>query len=129
MGGLFSEAEVISVYTRAQAIEDGVLVDVSHWAGTGPDGMLGGFPVPVVFTRALFDVVDVDARPERERPACQSTRGRAHDVLFMARLAFAQAKRPDVFFRLLLTNGRQKLAQLRAVWDGDGVTIGFPEDF
>ena len=35
--------EPISIYTRQQAIEDGVLVDVSDWAGSGPDGMLGGF--------------------------------------------------------------------------------------
>ena len=42
----------VSVYTREQAIEDGVLVDVIDWASSGPDGMLGGFPVPVVMTRA-----------------------------------------------------------------------------
>jgi len=46
--------EPISIYTREQAIEDGVLVDVSDWAGPGPDGMLGGFRVPVVMTRALW---------------------------------------------------------------------------
>lgn len=31
--------EPISVYSRAQAIEDGFLVDVTAWAGDGPDGM------------------------------------------------------------------------------------------
>jgi hypothetical protein len=38
--------EPISVYTRAQAVADGVLVDVTAWASTGPEGMLGGFTVP-----------------------------------------------------------------------------------
>src|ERR1035437_215853 len=28
----------ISVYTREQAFEDGVLVDVTPWASSGPDG-------------------------------------------------------------------------------------------
>ena len=44
----------ISIYTREQAIEDGVLVDVTEWAGSGPNGMLGGFSVPVAMTRALW---------------------------------------------------------------------------
>jgi hypothetical protein len=83
----------ISVYTRAQALADGVLVDVTPWASNGPEGMLGGFSVPVAITRALWAVIDIDTREQtgvdprwrrlaRERG--ESTRGRAHDVLWLA---------------------------------------------
>jgi hypothetical protein len=51
----------ISIYTREQAIEDGALVDVTEWASSGANGMLGGLTVPVVMTRALWWVVDLDA--------------------------------------------------------------------
>ena len=40
---------VISVYTRAQAIEDGILVDVSETAREA------GFKIPVAITRAVWD--------------------------------------------------------------------------
>lgn len=132
--GFWDDAEVISCYTRAQAIDDGVLVDVSEW-GSAETGFLGGFKCPVAMTRALWDVVDVDAwEPASRRPIHQDTRGRAHDVLWMASLALRvglarKPPRPDRSFDLLLSNGRARKAKLRAVIDGDGVTIGFPEDF
>jgi len=114
--------EPISVYTREQAIEDGVLVDVTEWAReTGING-------PTVITAALWHLVDIDSKP---RPCpTQSTRGRAHDVLSLAafalRGALAARREPDVFYRCRL--GRVT-PQLRAVAAGDGVTIGLPEDF
>ena len=40
---------VISVYTRAQAIEDGILVDVSETAREA------GFRIPVAVTRSVWD--------------------------------------------------------------------------
>ena len=132
--------EPISIYTREQAIEDGVLVDVSNWAGSGPDGMLGGFLVPVAVTRALWDQIDLDASDRAAwrrlaRGRGESTRGRAHDVLWMASLAARRSPRADrIPVGVLVTaegsRGRlvRKTLCLEAVIDGDGVTIGFPED-
>jgi hypothetical protein len=125
----FEDADVISVYTREQAIEDGVLVDVTEW-GSADRGFLGGFTCPVAFTSALWSVVDIDSR--KRRPPLQSTRGRAHDVLWMGSLALRGAlRRGDnrADYVLILSNGRSKRARLRIVADGDGITIGFPEDF
>ena len=39
----------ISVYTRRQAIDDGVLVDVTKWANEA------GFKLPAVVTRAVWE--------------------------------------------------------------------------
>jgi len=134
----------ISVYTRQQAIEDGVLVDVSAWASSGPDGMLGGFRLPVAITRALWAVIDIDAPDGRAEPRWhvlsrrrgESTRGRAHDVLWMAAVAARRNSETDrVGYSVLITtegkSGRlvRKRVTLEMVIDGDGMTIGFPEDF
>jgi hypothetical protein len=80
MGNPFSDPDVVIVrYTRAQAIEDGVLVDVSEWAS--PREMMGGFRIPVAMTAAVWAYV------QAPKDSPESTRGRAHDVLWMASLA------------------------------------------
>lgn len=71
--------EIIHSYTRKQAIADGVLVDVSEWAS--PQGMMGGFTIPVAMTAAVWALVEASAGSHED------TRGRAHDVLWMAALA------------------------------------------
>jgi hypothetical protein len=135
--------EPIAIYTRAQALADGVLVDVTAWASSGPDGMLGGFTVPVAITRALWDVIDIDHHGDDEarwrtlaRERGESARGRAHDVLGLA--AMAARRNPDrdtVRYAVLMTvegtGGRlaRKTLSVEARIDGDGVTIGFAEDF
>ena len=133
--------EPISIYSREDAFEDRALVDVSEWSGSGPDGMLGGFAVPVAITRALWDVINLDALPEARwtrlvRERGESTRGRAHDVLWMAGVAARQNGTTDrMRFPVLMTvpgkAGRvvRKRLDLEAVIDADGVTVGFPEDF
>ena len=107
--------EPVSTYSRAQAIEDGVLVDVSEWAS--PREMMGGFVVPVAMTAALW------AKVEAPKGSIQDTRGRAHDVLWLASLA-VRMKRG--YYKVKLGN---RAPVLRVVVDGDGVTIGYPGDF
>jgi len=134
----------VSVHTREQAIEDGVLVDVTRWASSGPDGMLGRFKVPVAITAALWAVIDVDRRDgephddwrARVRERGESTRGRAHDVLWLARVAAARSLKADrARYPVLMTaegrSGRFVRTRLvvEARIDGDGITIGFPSDF
>ena len=71
----FEGAPIIYRYTRAQAIEDGVLIDLTEWAkGTG-------FKIPVACTSAGWqDYVEPPAAPKE---LGQSIRGRAHDLLWM----------------------------------------------
>ena len=66
--------ECISVYTRKQAIDDGVLVDVTTVANEA------GFKWPTAMTRAVYDrYVEV---PE-ELAGCQDISGRCWDILWM----------------------------------------------
>ena len=67
---------VLSAYTRAQAIEDGFLVDVSETAREA------GFKIPVAVTRAVWE--RLVALPEGYR-GFQDEAGRLWDVLWMAR--------------------------------------------
>jgi hypothetical protein len=128
--GPFSEADVISRYTREQAIEDGVLVNMTEW-GSATGGFLGGFTCPVAFTRALWEAVE--AIPE-SLVGIADVRGRAHDVLSIASLALrgAQERQGDwVTFDVMLPyrGTRQRKHRLYLILDRDGVTIGFPGDF
>ena len=73
--------EIISVYTRAQALADGVLIDA------GPMAREAGFRWPVAITAGAWAdcVTWSDADSERQTPQDQS--GRLWDVLFMAAYA------------------------------------------
>ncbi len=77
---------VLSVYTRAQAIEDGFLVDVSDTAREA------GFRIPVAVSRTVWD--RLIALPEGYR-GFQDERGRLWDVLWMARYYALSASGSD----------------------------------
>jgi hypothetical protein len=57
---VFTDADLIHVYTRAQAIEDGQLVDVSEWARRA------GFCIPVAVTRTVWGQC-IEVPPRRRR--------------------------------------------------------------
>jgi hypothetical protein len=80
--------EVIDAYTRAQAIEDGVIVPAA--ADVADDA---GFRVSVVLTRAAWEdcVAWSDADSARQVP--QDETGRLFDVLHMAVLGIRSASR------------------------------------
>lgn len=74
--------ELIHSYTRAQAIKDGVLIDVSDTARHA------GFRFPVAITAAAWaDCVEwPQETAERKKGACQDEQGRLWDVVYMASL-------------------------------------------
>ncbi len=83
MADFWEGAEVISTYTRAEAIDDGVLVDLTEWA-SADKGFHGGFSCPVAVTSTVW--ADIEAIPKRLQ-GIADVRGRAHDLLWMASLA------------------------------------------
>jgi hypothetical protein len=87
--GFWDEAEIISSYSRAQAIEDGVLVDVSAAAREA------GIKFPVALTRAVWgQCVEVPGGVEY-----QDERGRLWDVISMLKFAIGRARGPAVLIR------------------------------
>ena len=70
--------EVIYAYTRAQAIADGVLVDVSQTAREA------GFRWPVAMTRTVWEDCVAWSEDDNRRQVYQDQSGRLWDVLWMA---------------------------------------------
>lgn len=95
--GFWSDADIVSVYSRCQAIDDGVLVDVSETAAEA------GFRYPVALTSTVWNMVeDIPASKK-----WQDTKGRLWDVLWMA---MNQAKRSggtQTMFSLIMHHGRK----------------------
>lgn len=77
--------KVIYRYTRAQAIEDGVLVDVSETAREA------GFRWPVAMTSAAWADCVAWSEEDNHRQVYQDESGRLWDVLWMAFVAIRSA--------------------------------------
>lgn len=101
--GFWDDAEIISSYSREQAIDDGFLVDVSEWAKET------GFKYPVAMTREVWDrYVEVPEGVE-----CQDIRGRAHDCLWMCLLAARRTSGPEMLFTVYVRNDNRKPKPVR----------------
>ena len=93
---LWHGADVISTYSRQDAIEDGVLVDVSQ-SNAYRDA---GFAYPVALTTAVFEIVNGIS----PRHAHETFDARLYDVLFLARIAARRHPNADtVHFQVLMT--------------------------
>jgi len=121
--------EIIHSYSRAQAIEDGLLIDVSETAREA------GFRFPVAVTREAWERYIVPSEEDRKRWG-QDTNGRLWDTLWMLRHAIksARAGQQEILFKVYFTmRGRQELATLKAVaGPGDNfepvITVMLPEE-
>ncbi|MEK7415680.1 MAG: DUF6573 family protein [Planctomycetota bacterium] len=76
---LFTDADLIHSYSRAQAIADGVLIDISELAAQS------GFRFPVAITAAAYAEC-ISLTPSAEDMGCDVV-GRTCDVLTCLRLA------------------------------------------
>jgi len=127
--GFWEGAEVIYAYTRAQAIEDGVLIDVSSVAKEA------GIKFPVAMTSTVWgEYVEVP-----EGVIAQDEQGRLWDILWMFRCAAARFNGDTLLFKLYVRNHNRErlnsrdLVTLKAVCGpGDTpeavITIMFPDE-
>ena len=148
----WSDADIIDSYTRRQAIEDGVLVQLS---GPGYQGdpwvpemvAEAGFRYPVAMTATTFCryVAPLEGDGEELAP-CQDIQGRLWDVLWMLKAAIRRIQAPKAILHFSLrvvpnvpanyakpNPPRPKLVHLKAVGgpDDDGspcLTIMLPEE-
>ncbi|CAJ9985250.1 DUF6573 family protein [Burkholderia pseudomallei] len=78
--------KTISSYTRAQAIADGVLVNVSGLAREA------GFRIPVAVTSAVWADCVAWTEADSKKQVAQDENGRLWDVLWMGALAAKRAR-------------------------------------
>lgn len=125
---MFTEEDIIFAYTRAQALEDGVLIDVSETAREA------SFSYPVALTRAVWSkYVEVPEGVEGQDEA-----GRLWDIVWMFRHAIRRnSDRSELRFQLHVRNdnrdGTPPLVELKAVCgpgdDGSPcITVMLPEE-
>lgn len=113
---IFTTEDIIDIYTRAQAIEDGVLVDVSETAREA------GIKFPTAMTRTVWvEVVEPD---EIAKSHGESEQGRLWDVVYMLRVAIKAGMRGDIirYYLIATKGGRQHRVELKAVC-GPGDTL------
>ncbi len=103
---LFTHKDVIFTYTRVQAIEDGVLVDVTHIAQEA------GFVWPVAVTAAVWALIH-DIPPRFQ--GIQDVEGRLWDVVWSASCAARRNAGTQTLYRLILHHGRKTYATLKMV--------------
>ena len=113
--------EVISSYSRRQAIEDGVLVDLmqGEWGDTVRES---GFKFPIAMTATAFAQtvwpIEDEKEAEKLRRRCQDLKGRLWDVLHMLLMAIRQAGHTSVIpykLTVVQATGRSQLVHLKAV--------------
>src|SRR5207247_10872401 len=98
---LWEEGDLISTYPRAQALADGVLVDIPPWAREA------GFTIPVAVTAAVWATLEPSVAL---RQLGQSVTGRAWDLLMILRSTVRRAGKTDrVHFAPLLVVDPQQL--------------------
>ncbi len=86
----FEDCTVVSIFTRAQAISDGILIDVSKQARDL------GFRYPVAVTDTIWNsCINWDNEQEKIH---QDESGRLYDVLWMAMLMAKRTKGEQAFF-------------------------------
>ena len=116
--------EVISIYTRTQAIEDGELVDVSETS----EAKEVGFKVPICVTRSLWSKIDGCKQDG------QDIRGRLWDVCFLSLIQFRKNKAAGkdchiVEFEIIFYEDRLPITLWLVFNEHEGFTIMFPSDY
>lgn len=91
MDPIFSEEDVIFKYTRKQALEDGVLVDISEPAKEA------GIKFPTAVTQAVFGVLSDTSSPG------QDFKGRVWDLLMVLRMSAKSSKNDRICFAPFFT--------------------------
>jgi hypothetical protein len=117
--------DYIITYTRAEAITDGVLIDVTETAKEA------GFKYPVAITTALHSMIaDIPKKYDY-----QDYNGRLWDVLWMAMLAARQSKSNQFNYQVIMNiiGTNKKYQTLKAICSGGDngepvITIMLPNE-
>lgn len=103
--------EVISVYTREQAIEDGTLVDLSAVA---PEVCRQHFKYPVACTAAVWAIIDKAVKNPKWH---NDLNGVVHDILWMSKAN--KTRRYDAtthLFKVIIKGaGRQSVFEFKII--------------
>jgi hypothetical protein len=110
---MFTETDVIHGYSRAEALEDGQLVDVTE------NARRVGIKIPVAVTTAVYGLcIEVP----KSRARLEDVGGRTHDIVWLLRCAIARkpnGRRVDFSVRCSTTKGIRRVALKALCGPGD----------
>ncbi len=126
-GGTWDGFEIISMYTRSQAIQDGVLIDVTTFAKSL------GITLPCAITATLWGIVEADTLAEE---AGETTASRLADLLQMMKVGVRgmSGDADTLLFQVQLTKcGNPKVVTVKGICGpGDDprpvLTLMLPEE-
>ena len=126
----WNDANVIFTYTRAQAIDDGVLVDGT--IGDLAEVTRQHYKYPVAMTAAVFALME---QAVNNRKHCNDFKGVWHDILWMSKMNITRRfDESSHLFKVIITGtGRKRTHELKIVCGpGDDaepvLTIMLPEE-
>ena len=107
----WTEADIISTYTRAQAIEDGVLVDFMQ--NELEEVCRQHFKYPIACTIAVFEIMQKAVENPRY---CNDYAGILHDMLWMSRTMCRRVDEQTRIFRVIIQGAsRQRYYDFKIV--------------
>ena len=127
MNELFTNDDLISVYTRAQALDDGFLVDLNQWIPVNESG----YKYPVACTSAVFAIIE---KAVDNKHHCNDYKGVIWDILWMSKVMPVRRWETGQLFRVKITGAaRQSLFTFKIECSGgdDGepiMTIMLPDE-
>jgi hypothetical protein len=104
MSNLFDDEDVIFSYTRKQAIDDGVLVDITELAKEA------GIRFPVAVTRGVFSILEDTSAPG------QDFKGRTWDMLMVFRMHIRNTEGDEIHFAPLFLNESHQRPEPVSMW-------------
>lgn len=119
--------QITSIYSRAQAIKDGVLVDLNQYIPLEESGVR----FPVACTSAVFAIVN---RAVDNREHMNDHEGIVWDILSMLRIGAEKVSGDTLYFQVIIVGaGRQRKYVFKAIVGlGDDhepvVTIMLPDE-
>lgn len=118
--------EIICCYTRAEALEDGVLVDLNQYIPVNECG----YKYPVVCTSAVFSIIESAVNNKKH---CNDYKGVIWDILTMSRIG-RKSGEDTVYFQVIITGaGKSKYHNFKIVCHGGDqgepvLTIMLPDE-
>lgn len=99
----FEDGKVVYTYTRAQALEDGVLVDLMQDEMT--EVCQQHYKYPIACTLAVFEIMRKAVENKRY---CNDYAGILHDILWMSRSYKQQVDASTVLFQVIIVGSGNK---------------------
>ena len=101
LNGLFELEDLVHSYTRAQALEDGFLVDLNQFIPVNESG----YKFPVACTRTVWEIIEKAVKNKKHG---NDHKGIVWDILSMSRMNTKKRWDTGALFQVLITGAARR---------------------